>query len=337
MCGYEYINFFGIRMHILVTGAAGFLGSHLCDALLSQGHSVVGVDNLLTGNYRNIEKIYNHARTINASFRFIKADVCDATIAKQLKDTEKFDQVYFLACPASPIDYVKYPLETLYIGSFGCRNYLELALAHNARFLLTSTSEVYGDPLVHPQPEEYWGNVNPIGPRSVYDESKRYAESLTMAFHKTCGLEIRIARIFNTFGPRMRHDDGRVVPTFIMQALQHQPLSIFGDGSQTRSFCFYSDLIRGLLCLMDSDKTGPYNLGNPHELNMLELAENINDIIGNPAGIIHNPLPKDDPTRRRPDLTNTKRDLGWEPEISFADGLAETVQFFVDAIANKEI
>ena len=316
-------------MHILVTGAAGFLGSHLCDQLLTQGHTVVGVDNFLTGNARNIQKIQRHEHA--TAFRFVELDVCDPYVWN-----EKFDQIYYLASPASPIDYVQFPFETLYVGSFGCRNYLELAHQQGARFLLTSTSEVYGDPEVHPQPEEYWGNVNPIGPRSVYDESKRYAESLTMAFHSHLGLEVRIARIFNTYGPRMRHDDGRVIPTFIMQALEKKPLTIFGDGSQTRSFCFYTDLIEGLIQLMNNPKTGPYNLGNPYELTMIELANAINEFCDNPAGVLHKALPKDDPTRRRPDLTNTKRDLQWEPKVPFQKGMSETVAFFQDVIKNQE-
>ena len=316
-------------MKILVTGAAGFLGSHLCDRLLRMGHIVVGVDNFITGNPQNIQKVLSNPNA--AAFRFLELDVCSP-----YEWTETFDQIYYLASPASPIDYVQYPLETLYVGSFGCRNYLELAKKNGARFLLTSTSEVYGDPKVHPQPEDYWGNVNPVGPRSVYDESKRYAESLTMAFHTHLNLDVRIARIFNTYGPRMRHDDGRVIPTFIMQALEKKPLTIFGDGSQTRSFCFYSDLISGLIALMNNPKTGPYNLGNPYELSMLDLAEAINTFCNNPAGIIHKELPKDDPTRRQPDLTNTKRDLQWEPSISFIDGLRETVAFFQSVIEKKE-
>ena len=239
-----------------------------------------------------------------------------------------FDQIYFLASPASPIDYIKFPLETIYVGSYGCRNFLELAKEQRARFLLTSTSEVYGDPKVHPQTEDYWGNVNPIGPRSVYDEAKRYAEALTMTFHRTHDVEIRIARIFNTYGPRMRHNDGRVIPTFITQALEGKALTIFGSGKQTRSFCYFQDLIQGLIALMNNDGIGPYNLGNPQEMTMLALAKKINQVTGNSSGLIHHELPKDDPTRRRPDLTRTSHDLGWYPKISFSDGIGRTIDWF---------
>ncbi len=314
-------------MNIIVTGAAGFLGSHLCENLLRQGHKVIGIDNFITGQRQNISLIEKHW---SEKFTFIEQDVCTPN-----QDIPAIDihQIFYLASPASPIDYVRVPLETLYVGSCGCRNYLELAQKHNARFLLTSTSEVYGDPLVHPQPEEYWGNVNPIGPRSVYDESKRYAESLTMAFHRSCNVEVRIARIFNTFGPRMRHDDGRVVPTFIKQALLGKPLTVFGDGNQTRSFCYFTDLIAGLIAMMNNPiSTGPFNLGNPHELSMLQLATEVNRIIGNEAGIVHQPLPPNDPTRRRPDLTNTKKYLGWSPQVSFSDGLSSTIAHFREVL-----
>ena len=308
-------------MNILVTGAGGFLGSHLCEILLRQGHRVLGIDNFITGNPKNLQYI-DHP-----NFSFTKADVCSP-----ISFEERFDQIYFLASPASPIDYIQYPLETIYVGSYGCRNYLEVARAHGSRFLLTSTSEVYGDPLIHPQTEDYWGNVNPIGPRSVYDEAKRYAEALTIAFHRTHNVDVRIARIFNTYGPRMRHNDGRVVPTFITQALANKPLTVFGDGSQTRSFCYYSDLIAGLLALMNNDFTGPYNLGNPHEMTMLELAKEINRATGNSSGVIHKALPKDDPTRRRPDLTKTKRDLEWAPVVPFQSGIEKTIAWFSDNI-----
>lgn len=316
-------------MNIVITGAGGFLGSHLCDSLLYQGHTILAIDNFLTGQRKNIIRIQE--RWTAERFTFIEADVCSPV---DFLEGQQIDQIYYLASPASPIDYIKMPLETLYVGSFGCRNYLELAERHNARFLLTSTSEVYGDPTIHPQPETYWGNVNPIGPRSVYDESKRYAESLTMAFHNHCQVEVRIARIFNTFGPRMRHDDGRVIPTFIKQALYKEPLTIFGDGSQTRSFCFVSDLVRGLITLMNNPLSiGPFNLGNPHELSMIQLASEINRLLNNSGNIIHQPLPENDPTRRRPDLTKTKSILGWQPEISFADGIAETISYFQDELA----
>jgi len=308
-------------VNILVTGAGGFLGSHLSEKLLKMGHRVVGVDNFITGNPNNLKHLEH------PNFKFIQHDVCD-----QREFAEKFDQIYFLASPASPIDYVQFPLETIYVGSYGCRNYLELAQQHNARFLLTSTSEVYGDPQIHPQTEDYWGNVNPIGPRSVYDEAKRYAEALTMAFHRSCGVDVRIARIFNTYGPRMRHNDGRVIPAFITQALQGKALTVFGTGHQTRSFCYCLDLVDGLIALMNGDKTGPYNLGNPHELTMLQLAEEINQITGNTGGITYKELPKDDPTRRRPDLTNTTRDLGWRPTIKFADGIDRTIKWFAETL-----
>ena len=310
-------------MNIVVAGAGGFLGSHLTERLLQQGHTVLGIDNFITGQRQNIDQILknwpNH-------FHFFERDVCETI--DFLTDI-KIDQIYYLASPASPIDYVQLPLETLYVGSYGCDNYLKLAHAKGAHFLLTSTPEVDGDPLVHPQPEEYWGNVNPIGPRSVYDESKRYAEALTMAFHRHLGVEVRVARIFNTYGPRMRHDDGRVVPTFIKQALLGEPLSVFGDGHQTRSFCYCSDLVRGLDVLMNNEvSTGPFNLGNPHELTMLELAEEINSVIGNTAGVIHKPLPPNDPTRRRPDLQNTRAVLEWQPEITFGEGMRQTIDYF---------
>jgi dTDP-glucose 4,6-dehydratase len=304
-------------VQILVTGAGGFLGSHLSEKLLNMGHNVTGIDNFITGNPQNIKRISH------PNFNFIEHDVC-----KKRSFNRGFDQIYFLASPASPIDYVQYPLETIYVGSYGCRNYLELAQEKGANFLLTSTSEVYGDPLIHPQKESYWGNVNPIGPRSVYDEAKRYAEALTMAFHRSCGVEARIARIFNTYGPRMRKNDGRVIPTFITQALEGKPLTVFGQGTQTRSFCYCDDLVNGLIALMNNPNIGPYNLGNPHELTMKQLAIEINEIIGNSAGIIHKELPQDDPTRRRPDLTNTKRDLKWTPTISFSDGIERTIHWF---------
>ncbi|MEC7946883.1 MAG: NAD-dependent epimerase/dehydratase family protein, partial [Myxococcota bacterium] len=275
-------------MRILVTGGAGFVGSHLCERLLQDGHEVVALDNLLTGARANISALDRHPK-----FSFVEADV---TLGITAAGT--FDRIFHMASPASPIDYVELPFETLYVGSDGTRACLERAARDGARFLMASTSEVYGDPAVHPQVESYWGNVNPIGPRSVYDEAKRFSEALTMAFHRYKGVETRIVRIFNTYGPRMRANDGRVVPTFINQALEGKPLTVFGDGQQTRSFCYVSDLVRGLIALMESDVTAPCNIGNPHELSMLALAETINRVTGNTAGVAHRPLPKDDPTRR---------------------------------------
>ncbi len=310
-------------MRTLVTGGAGFVGSHLCERLLAAGHEVVAVDNLLTGARRNIAQLEGHPR-----FAFVEADV-----TTELPVSGRLDRIFHLASPASPIDYVELPFETLYVGSDGTRTCLERAAADGARFLLASTSEVYGDPAVHPQVESYWGNVNPIGPRSVYDEAKRYAEALTMAFHRYKGVRTRIVRIFNTYGPRMRADDGRVVPTFITQALAGQPLTVFGDGKQTRSFCYVSDLVRGLDALMESDLVEPCNIGNPHELTMLQLAEVINRETRNPSGIVHKPLPKDDPMRRRPDITRASQRLGWEPEVSFDEGMARTIAYFRQARA----
>ena len=304
-------------MRIVVTGAAGFLGSHLCERLLSDGHDVLGLDNFVTGQRRNLLALQAHDR-----FSFVEADV-----SRSLPVVGEVDRIYHLACPASPIDYVELPFETLYVSSDGTRLALELAERTGARFFLASTSEVYGDPAVHPQVETYWGNVNPIGPRSVYDEGKRYAEALTMAFRRYRQVETRIVRIFNTYGPRMRPNDGRVVPTFVHQALAGEPLTIFGDGTQTRSFCFVSDLIEGFLRLMESELAEPCNIGNPHELTMLELAEHINHFTGNTAGIIHRPLPKDDPTRRRPDISRAQQVLGWAPQVPFADGIARTVEW----------
>lgn len=305
-------------MRILVTGGAGFVPSHLCARLLADGHEVVALDNFVTGKRSNVATLLDHPR-----FSLTEANLIDG-----IPVSGRVDRVYHLASPASPIDYVELPFQTLYVGSDGTRHALERAHTDGARFLLASTSEVYGDPAVHPQVESYWGNVNPIGPRSVYDEAKRYAEALTMAFHRYKGVPTRIVRIFNTYGPRMRADDGRVVPTFIRQALRGEPLSVFGTGQQTRSFCFVSDLVDGLIRLMESDLVEPCNLGNPHELTMLELAEHINRVTGNAAGVIHKPLPKDDPTRRRPDISRATAELGWTPQVAFADGIASTIAWF---------
>lgn len=305
-------------MRILVAGGAGFVGSHLCERLLNDGHDVIALDNLITGDRRNVAILSQFPR-----FSFVEADLC-----KGVPVEGRLDRIYNLASPASPIDYVELPFETLYVGSDGTRAALERALQDGARFLLASTSEVYGDPEVHPQVETYWGNVNSIGPRSVYDEAKRYAEALTMAFRRYKKVETRIARIFNTYGPRMRANDGRVMPAFISQVLNHEPLTVFGDGSQTRSFCYVTDLVDGLVRLMESDLDQPCNLGNPHERTMLQLAEYINSAYGSTAGVVFKPLPKDDPTRRKPDITRASTRLGWQPVVPFEQGVAATVDWF---------
>jgi dTDP-glucose 4,6-dehydratase len=311
-------------VRICVTGGAGFIASHLCDRLLELGHDVVAVDNLVTGSMRNIESALRNGR-----FTFVRADVIDGIPADG-----SFERVYHMASPASPIDYIELPFETLYVGSQGTRMALELSLARGARFLLASTSEVYGDPAVHPQREDYWGNVSSVGPRSVYDEAKRYAEALTMAFHRYRQLETRIARIFNTFGPRMRKADGRVVPNFINQALEGKALTIYGDGKQTRSFCYVSDLVEGLIRLMEGPTSEPTNLGNPHELTMKQLAEFVIEKTGSKSGIVYQALPKDDPTRRRPDITRAKKELAWEPVVSFEEGIEKTVEYFRNAASS---
>lgn len=309
--------------HILVTGGAGFLGSHLCDLLLADGCAVTAVDNLITGSMDNIAHSLN-----NPNFRFINQDVTD-----QLDMDDHIDGIFHLASPASPIDYLVHSIETLKVGSIGTHNILELARKHNATFFISSTSEVYGDPLVHPQQEVYWGNVNPIGPRSVYDEAKRYAEAATMAYHNVYGLDIRIVRIFNTYGPRMRLHDGRVVPELIHQALTGQPLTVFGDGSQTRSFCFVSDEVDGLYRLFQSGHCYPVNIGNPTEITVLEFAHTIKQITNTSSEIVFRPLPKDDPTKRRPDITKAKELLDWEPKVSLEEGLRETIEYFKEKIS----
>ena len=305
-------------MRLLISGAAGFIGSHLCDRLIAEGHQVVGIDNLITGEAANIEHLKSNPR-----FEFRDSDVC-----RPLETNGSFDGVLHLASLASPVHYFAHPIETLDVGSAGTRNMLEVARQHQARFLLTSTSECYGDPLVHPQVETYWGNVNPVGLRSCYDESKRYAEALTMAYHRVHQLRTNIARIFNTYGPRMQLNDGRVVPAFIDQALRGEPLTVFGDGAQTRSFCYVSDLVDGLYRLMLSDERFPVNLGNPQELTILEFGERIRRIIGTSAPLEFKPLPQDDPKRRQPDITKAKRVLGWEPKVSLEAGLRETIAYF---------
>jgi dTDP-glucose 4,6-dehydratase len=294
----------------LVTGGAGFLGSHLCDYLLGKRHRVICVDNLETSSLRNLEHIRSD------SFRFVYHDVIE-----HIEIDEPVDFVYHLAALASPIDYLRQPLHSLKVGSHGTHNALGLAKWKRARFLLASTSEVYGDPQVHPQPESYWGNVNPIGPRGVYDEAKRYAEAMTMAYHRQQGVDTSVVRIFNTFGPKMRPHDGRAIPTFVRQALENAPLTVFGDGSQTRSFCYVDDLIRGLVLLAESGEHLPVNLGNPEEYTLLELAETVIRISGAKSEIVFEALPVDDPQVRQPDITRARQLLGWEPEIGLEEGL----------------
>jgi len=301
-----------------MSGAAGFIGSHLCDRLVAEGHEVIAYDNLMTGATGNLAHLES-----SPAFQFRKWDVC-----QPLTVEEPVDGVLHLASLASPKDYFEHPIETLDVGSAGTRNMLEIARQNGARFLVTSTSECYGDPLVHPQVETYWGNVNPVGIRSCYDESKRYAEALTMAYHRVHGVRTNIARIFNTYGPRMQLDDGRVVPAFIDQALHDQPLTVFGDGSQTRSFCFVRDLVDGLYRLMFSEERYPVNLGNPQELTILEFAERIRRITGTSAPLEFHALPQDDPKRRQPNISKAKRVLGWEPKVSLEDGLRETIEYF---------
>ncbi len=303
----------------VVTGGAGFLGSHLSDRLLAEGYDVVAVDNLVTGSEDNIA----HLRD-NPHFEYIKQDVIQPfTIDGPV------DLVYSFASPASPVDYLELPLETLLVGSAGVHNTLEVARIKGARFLQASTSEVYGDPAVHPQPEEYWGNVNPHGTRAVYDEAKRYAEAVTFAYRRKFGLDAKLVRIFNTYGPRMRINDGRVVPAFISQALRGEPLTVFGDGKQTRSFCYVSDLIDGIFKLSVSEQSGPINVGNPTERTMLEFASNIIQATGSKSEVIHVPLPTaDDPKQRRPDITKARTLLGWEPKVALEDGLVDTIAYF---------
>ena len=302
----------------IISGAAGFLGSHLCDRLLAEGMEVTGVDNLLTGDLRNIA----HLRR-NAKFRFLKKDV-----SKPLEFQQKVDYVIHAASPASPKDYLEHPLQTLDVGSSGTRTMLQIAHRHKARFLMLSTSETYGDPMVHPQVETYWGNVNPVGPRSCYDESKRFAEALTMGWHRARGVNTGIARIFNTYGPRMKLNDGRVVPAFLDQALRGKSITVFGSGAQTRSFCYVSDLVEGLYRLLLSDESMPTNIGNPHEMTIMQFAEKIRDLIGKKVRIIHKPLPQDDPRQRQPDISKAKRLLKWQPLVPLEEGLRQTIEYF---------
>jgi dTDP-glucose 4,6-dehydratase len=304
-------------VRILVTGGAGFLGSHLSDLLIARSHTVVCLDDLSTGGRNNIQHLEK-----SSNFSFIEASVLDAI------DIEGgFDGVIHLASPASPFAYLDRPIVTLRTGSEGTRNVLDFAKVKSARFILASTSEVYGEPLLHPQPEEYWGNVNPVGPRSVYDEAKRYAEALTMAYRTSGGVDTGIIRIFNTYGPRMRPDDGRVVSTFIHQALNSEPLTVFGDGTQTRSLCYVDDLVHGILAMLDSDEPGPINLGNPAELSVLEIASLVLALVGSRSELELNPLPQDDPTRRRPDITKARDRLGWSPQVSVREGIARTIEW----------
>jgi dTDP-glucose 4,6-dehydratase len=301
----------------LVTGGAGFLGSHICERLLAEGHRVICVDNLITGNRANIEPLMADER-----FSFIKHDI---TVPLHLANA--IDNILHFASPASPIDYLELPIQTLKVGSLGTHNTLGIAKAKQARYLLASTSEVYGDPLIHPQPESYWGNVNPVGPRGVYDEAKRFAEAMVMAYHRTHGLDTRIVRIFNTYGPRMRPRDGRVVPTFIQQALDGEPLTVYGDGSQTRSFCYVDDLVEGIWRLLDSDTNDPVNVGNPHEMTVLEFAELVIELTGG-GPIQHRQLPEDDPKIRQPDISRARELLGWEPQVPLRAGLERTIAYF---------
>jgi dTDP-glucose 4,6-dehydratase len=302
----------------VVTGGAGFLGSHLVDLLLSQGHKVVAIDNFITGSVDNIAHLAG-----NQSFKFIQQDVTEFIFLQ-----EPVNYVWHFASPASPIDYAELPIQTLKVGSLGTHKALGLAKEKGARFLLASTSEVYGDPLVHPQPETYWGNVNPIGPRGCYDEAKRFAEAMTVAYAREHGVQTRIVRIFNTYGPRMRLNDGRVVPTFLGQALRGQPLTVFGQGKQTRSFCYCSDLIEGIYRLMMGSRPGPVNIGNPQELTMVEFARTIIRLTGSRSKIVFKPLPQDDPQQRRPDITRARTWLRWEPRVTLAEGLAKTIAYF---------
>jgi dTDP-glucose 4,6-dehydratase len=307
----------------LISGAAGFIGSHLCDRLVADGQTVIGFDNLITGSRRNLVQLEGYTR-----FRFVEYDATQPILF-----TEKFDHVWHLASLASPKEYLAHPIETLESGSAATRNMLEIARRDGARFLLTSTSECYGDPLEHPQVETYWGNVNPVGPRSCYDESKRYAEALTMAYHRFHGVRTNIARIFNTYGPRMALKDGRVVPAFLDQALHGEPLTIFGDGTQTRSFCYVSDLVDGLVRLASSEERYPVNLGNPVELTILEFAECIRELMGSKLPFVTEPLPQDDPQKRRPDISKAKRVLDWEPKVLLEQGLRETLAYFQSVAA----
>ena len=309
-------------MRVVVAGAAGFLGSHLCDRLIERGDDVVGIDNLLTGQLRNVAHLFGHDR-----FTLQRHNVSD-----YVHVPGPVDAILHFASPASPADFERMPIQILKVGSLGTLHLLGLAKDKRARFLLASTSEVYGDPLVHPQPEDYWGHVNPIGPRGVYDEAKRFAEALTMAYHRFHRVDVRIVRIFNTFGPRMRPDDGRAVSNFLVQALQGKPLTVYGDGSQTRSFCYVDDEVRGFLALLDSDHVGPVNIGNPEEFTIRQLAEMAVEVTGSASEIIFEPLPVDDPARRRPDITLARSLLRWEPDVDLRTGLVRTAEYMRGAL-----
>lgn len=312
-------------MRVLVTGGAGFLGSHLCDLLLKEGHEVIAMDNLVTGNPDNIA---HHMG--NPKFQFVRHDVTEFVYVEG-----KVDGILHFASPASPIDYLELPIQTLKVGALGTHKALGLAKAKGARFVLASSSEVYGDPLIHPQEESYWGNVNPIGPRGVYDEAKRFAEAMVMAYHRAHGVNTGIVRIFNTYGPRMRANDGRVVPTFIVQALSGEPLTVFGDGSQTRSFCYVTDLVRGIYNLLMSDEVDPVNIGNPTEMTIGKFAESVLELTESESSIIYKDLPQDDPKVRQPNIGRAKRVLEWEPEVPLSEGLAQTVEYFRKVVAAK--
>ncbi len=310
------------KKRVLITGAAGFLGSHLCDRFIKEGYNVIGMDNLLTGNIRNIEHLFPLKE-----FEYYHHDV-----TKFVHVPGELDYILHFASPASPIDYLKMPIQTLKVGALGTHNLLGLAKEKKARILVASTSEVYGDPNVHPQPEEYWGNVNPVGPRGVYDEAKRFMESITMAYHNFHGVDTRIIRIFNTYGPRMRLDDGRALPAFMSQALTGQDLTVFGDGSQTRSFCYVDDLVEGIYRLLLGDYHLPVNIGNPAEISLLEFAEEIIALTGTKQKIVFQPLPKDDPKQRKPDITKARQLLGWEPKVDRKKGLKITYEYFKQAL-----